>query len=246
MATDESHPQSASDVHVLSPNAGVQALKQGEKYLAEVNNTKQFGVFVSLTPQKTTDLTGLVHESELPPLTKPRDYAVGERCVVSVLEATNPEKLSFSLLYSENQGQIDGPIPDVNVTDPSRENGVDSVHVDARDAQRDEQSTDSPETAPAMADGDEIVDRIDTLENAVGKLTSAVTALTDRDENDDHDGAMGISATERITSPTLNVADSLVEMYDEGFTAESVERSQDGEQVEFTVTLSPPEESDNE
>jgi hypothetical protein len=113
-----------TDVTILEPDAQMAGLKKGVKYLAQVNNVESWGVFVSLTPDSGSGITGLIHESSLPALHSPRDFSFGDRVVVTVKEFKEGGDISFNVEYGEaiDSGE-QGSIPDRDIIDTSRAHG---------------------------------------------------------------------------------------------------------------------------
>lgn len=154
-STDGAQPSSASDTATVLPaDATVDDLEEGQKYIAEVTNIVGYGVFVGLTPPSANDVSGLVHSSELPPLTQPDEFVVGERMVVEFLQlsGSGPE---FSCVYSEHVGSADGDLPDVMpasrsavTSDEAGEKSIPSAEADGNGA------PDGPEGEPTGDDLD--------------------------------------------------------------------------------------------
>lgn len=106
---------SSDDIAVLMPDASKRDLEVGRRYLGRVNNIAEYGVFVDLTPDLSeggSDLSGLVHERNLPATASPRDFTVGERCVVELDEFRENGDIALEMHYSESAGAKSGPIPE--------------------------------------------------------------------------------------------------------------------------------------
>mgnify|MGYP006294540703 CR=1 FL=1 len=73
-------------------------------YLARVQNTADYGVFVNLTPEHGSDISGLVHQSRLPMPTRPEDYDPGDRLVVELEARKDNGDLAFTALAGEVSG----------------------------------------------------------------------------------------------------------------------------------------------
>lgn len=89
-----------SDAIELDPDASEGEVKRDNLYLAKVNNVVSYGVFVGLTPSYGSDITGLVHESNLPPSTEPGEYEPGNRMVVEFVKRKDDGDLAFRGVYS--------------------------------------------------------------------------------------------------------------------------------------------------
>ena len=68
------------------------------EYYAKVNQVKPYGVFVTLAgSDPKTDIAGLVHRSDLPPLTSPMDFEVGDEVAVRLVERRPNGDIGFEL-----------------------------------------------------------------------------------------------------------------------------------------------------
>lgn len=94
----------------LEPDAHEGEVKRDTTYLSKVTNVVEYGVFVSLTPSYGSDITGLVHQTNLPPSTDPGEYEPGDRIVVELGERKEDGDLAFLGLYSPD---ADGSGPDM-------------------------------------------------------------------------------------------------------------------------------------
>lgn len=170
-----------TDVIVLDANAKASELKTGEKYLAQVNNIEDFGVFVSLTPGRPdgTDVSGLVHESNLPPLAQPHEFEVGDRCVVEVEKFKDDGDLAFVMEYAEDVGAGgNGDIPNVDIIDVERRSNGSTSSRAPRRAPRDEQVEELKEEVATLreaveavtGDGDEFADPALDAVKSINKL----------------------------------------------------------------------------
>lgn len=90
-----------ANVQELGDEANPLQLRPDTPYMGEVENVMDYGVFIRLTPEWGSDITGLVHTSKLPRMTNTRDYAEGDRMVVEPVKLDVPnEEIGFAGLYS--------------------------------------------------------------------------------------------------------------------------------------------------
>lgn len=78
----------------LDPTAHVSDIQFGEPYSGWVQSVTDYGVFVDLTPREGSDIAGLMHKSELPPLCGLDDFAPGEPVIVE-LSKRDGEKVAL-------------------------------------------------------------------------------------------------------------------------------------------------------
>lgn len=76
-------------VYRLTDQADEKDLSPEVIYEARVNNIKDYGTFVSLNNPPGTDVSGLVHKSNLPFGRFPRDYQVGDKVYVTLLDLSD-------------------------------------------------------------------------------------------------------------------------------------------------------------
>lgn len=88
----------------------VEDIESGKRYLSEVNNIEDYGVFVNLTPPEDSDLSGLVHSSQLPMGRETEFYDVGDQIVVELREQNDEGELSFHGIYDEYHIEPQGPM----------------------------------------------------------------------------------------------------------------------------------------
>lgn len=70
-------------------------VQHNELYVSRVNNIKEYGVFVTLTPNSKRDVTGLVHRTNLPPLVSKTDLSPGDTVIVQLDERKQNGDISF-------------------------------------------------------------------------------------------------------------------------------------------------------
>lgn len=99
-----------SDVKILDPTDSERKLERGELYLGQVRDVREYGVFVAFTPQEMSDVSGLAHETNLPELTKPRDFSVAEHVVVRI-DAITDDGPQLVLEYGEAVNPNEQPVP---------------------------------------------------------------------------------------------------------------------------------------
>lgn len=92
----------------------VEDIDSDKWYLSEVNNTEDYGVFVNLTPVDGSDLSGLVHSSQLPMGRETEFYDVGDQIVVELQEQNDEGELSFRGIYDEYHIEPEEPMDLVN------------------------------------------------------------------------------------------------------------------------------------
>lgn len=89
---------------ILPDHALEEDLEFGTRYLARIQNTADYGVFVDLTPAHGSDISGLVHHTELPVPTRPSDYDPGDRLVVELEARKDNGDLAFTAIAGEVSG----------------------------------------------------------------------------------------------------------------------------------------------
>lgn len=155
-----------TDPELAPPDATPDDLDEGTTYVGSVTGTEPYGVFVALTPRNGTDLTGLAHESDLPPLTEPREFDLGERVAVEFLGTREDGDVEFAIAYGESSGSAAGPIPDTHPTSRKR----------AIDAGKDADDTGRLATADQVGD---LGARLDAIAAAISRVHGEVTASTE-------------------------------------------------------------------
>jgi hypothetical protein len=225
-----------------NPTAAKQhELVVGQAYLAAVNNTTQYGVFINLTPESTTDVTGLVHTSKLPPMTKPNEFPPGERAVVQFLGRKDGDKLSFEMLYSESGGSTVGPIPDVDPTEVNRPAKMRTFNADGEILPDD----DSDESEAVVDDGilDDVAalsDEVRDLADMVAEHDDALDALADDAADSDSSGLLPeIPTSKRLTDDALDLIATVADLRREGYHVTNYDQSSDGGEITITATLNP-------
>lgn len=227
-------------IHVLPPGAKQHELVVGQAYLATVNNTTQYGVFINLTPESTTDVTGLVHTSKLPPMTKPNEFPAGERAVVQFLGRKDGDKLSFEMLYSEAGGSTVGPIPDVDPTEVNRPAKMRTFNGGGEILPGDGDESDGAVADGILDDVAALSDEVSDLAEMVAEHDDALDALADTAADSDSSGLLPeIPASKRVTDDALDLIATVADLRREGYHVTDYDQASDGGEITITATLNP-------
>jgi len=89
--TDDHFPEPTE----LEADQSVKDLKPGITYISTVENIAEYGVFVSVGP-KSNEVSGLVHTSNLPPMTTLGDYSHGDTLIVELEEIKHNGDIAFN------------------------------------------------------------------------------------------------------------------------------------------------------
>lgn len=151
--TDTEQSDDDLDPVVLSNGATDEDVEFGVVYHAVVNNVVEYGVFVTLTSGYSTEVSGLVHKTNLPPLSAPNDFTEGDTFAVQLREQTEAG-LSFEVVEvmegAKGTSEVQGaPVRDYSPTE---------------DEDADEQAS-STAPAPSQAELDAIAARLDAIES---------------------------------------------------------------------------------
>lgn len=188
------------DYHVLANTAQIKDLRYGVRYYATINNVKGYGVFVSLNDDNEVgdDISGLVHENNIPNMYTPSDFRPGDTVGVMLYNVREDNlDLSFEMVAVINShGQADqfendplnapGPdlapafnrdfltetLPDDDSDDAeSASDDADAAPDDAEQVQGDDADTDADHDA---ADGDESDTAGGTSSDVIDAVAQAV------------------------------------------------------------------------
>lgn len=233
---------------VLAPDDEADDMELDESYLGRVTEITAYGVFVGLTNPNRSDLTGLAHESNLPPLTKPADFEVGELAVVNADAMTNdgPE---LRMAYSESVNPDGEQIPDADpTTNPDGGGGIDAIDravgevVDEIDRAVGEVSERPDGEGLGEVDVPADSEAIDSINARIGAMDDAIWELHDEiaDLRTDRSGEPGTDVGSFAASPVKDAAVELLHLADRGHAADTVvkEKLRDG-RIRFEVTLEP-------
>lgn len=246
---DDGAQSDESEVAVLGVDDSIDALNTEDMFLGQVRDVQDYGVFVAFTPQEMSDVSGLAHKSNLPPLTKPRDFNVGSRVVVGV-DALTHEGPQLVLAYGDDVNPEDLEIPDERPAMPPNPDphkcgsGGGSAHaVDERLSSTNATATDG--AGVASADAAENADA-PTAAHEIAELTDELWAL--REEIEELKDAQTDAADN--TGPVLNGASfaedplkdtalDLLRLAETDAAADTVSKEQlKGGTVRYTVTVS--------
>lgn len=156
----------SSNIVELDRHATERDLKPDTRYKGEINNTVDYGVFVSLRDYPN-EISGLVHVTNLPPKTNLADYSVGDKMVVELHERKPNGDISFTGVYAPEISPDDFPEEGITVSASEFSSSIGQKDKEVRDQLNDIQTQlDQLDTQPSGTLGliqNPIRDAVETL-----------------------------------------------------------------------------------
>lgn len=174
----EETPQSADDPVVLPASASEEDVEFATAYHARVNDTVEYGVFATLAGTYPADVSGLVHETNLPTGYGPEDFTEGDTLVVQLRERSE-KGLSFEVVEvldgAKGTSGVNGsPVQDYSPLPAPDEAAPDERSVSASIGESESRTSDEPSETPAQG-FEAITARLDAIETHLGITRDAPT-----------------------------------------------------------------------